>query len=319
MKILISDIDANHSNLVEQAFLLGYNAYGVFTGTIEKRIESLSTSMAYAAANGFEIVIRSTTGMTSNISLAAGYYPDVVLFMPAGTNDYIQIYDSDEGTDENKIIVTGAGDDANETGYDVEFFAPDPITIEPDLSSFSNAYIAGQFAYLADTLDVSLHIARLLFRYVSQGYTNQNGYGKCLIPEAIDYYENATIEHIGEVGAITASLYDEDNFLLTIEPITNADTYQIFQSVNGGVFESITTPIIDLQGSSSGYGIFKFKYKGYFDNTLGIEESEFSEEVTISRLAFPALELYTTPPVSAYQSPVKTEIRFDSLVEVDDG
>jgi hypothetical protein len=290
MKILISDTDSGHSDLVEQAFLAGYNAYGTFAGTIEKRIEDLSVSLSYAQANSFEIVIRSITGMSSSITLALTRYPGVQVIMPAGSNNFQQIYNS--GGNLPNIIVTGAGDTENETGYDIEFFAPDIITTEPDLSSFSNAYIAGQLAYIADTLTVNLWTARYLARIAGNEWTAENGYGLINVAEAIAAYDTEInynsldpyIPRIGTTPVLNSSKISTDINLFF--SVSNAALYEIWKAVNSDNFtlleETAETSYTDEVLSS---GTYKYKVRGKFDNAYGEEEiSDYSTVAEIKQM-----------------------------------
>ncbi|MBK7629222.1 MAG: hypothetical protein IPJ23_00475 [Ignavibacteriales bacterium] len=48
------------------------------------------------------------------------------------------------------VVITGAGIDSNMTGYRLEFYSKDPIILN-NYSSFSNGYVAGQLAFVANT------------------------------------------------------------------------------------------------------------------------------------------------------------------------
>jgi len=116
-------------------------------------------------------------------------YPDVQCFIPAGSNSHYQIYDS--GGDLPVIVVTGAGDTENETAWDIEFFAPDPLTPEPaDASSYSNPYIAGQIMKIMDTLDCTMWEARHRARMTSSRADNWDavdGFGLIDVSAALVY------------------------------------------------------------------------------------------------------------------------------------
>ena len=53
--------------------------------------------------------------------------------------------------------------DSNQTGYTLEFYGEDPISGN-NLSSYSNGFIAGQLAFVANTLNCSFDSARVLAR-----------------------------------------------------------------------------------------------------------------------------------------------------------
>ena len=104
--------------------------------------------------------------------------------MPAGSNVYTQVFFGDVIT--SPVVITGAGVDSNMTGYQLEFYSIDPIT-ETNASSFANGYIAGQLAFISNTLNVSFDSARALARV--KGSENgiwdfYNGFGK-IKPENI--------------------------------------------------------------------------------------------------------------------------------------
>lgn len=283
MKILISDTDSNHANSVEQAFLSGYQNYGQFNGEITIRLESASASLSYAYSNDYKIVIRSTTGLQSTIPLALGVYPDVQMVMPAGSNTFTQVFDS-VGELPN-IIVTGAGDSNNETGYDIEFFAPDIITGEPDYSSFSNGYIAGQLAYIADTLNVNLWTARYLARQAGSTYNNQDGYGIIDVPTAISLYDSEInydeLDPFQLFGSISTLNFErgDKRVLLTWGSVFKATNYNVYKSINGGNFVLLNsvsgTSYLDVNLS---YGNYKYKIKA--NNQT--EETEYSNIVEIN-------------------------------------
>lgn len=178
-RVIISDDagDDTHRENTRLAFIAGYEcAGGTWQDSIWVYNNTLQNALIQGSNLSTEIVIRSTTGLTSYIALAESYAPDIMTFMPAGSNSHIQVYNS--GGVLPDLIVTGAGDLVNETGYDVEFYSLDPITNEPDLSSFSNAYIAGMMMYLADTLNVSLwQIRDTLRTRLGNTWSLENGYG----------------------------------------------------------------------------------------------------------------------------------------------
>lgn len=179
VRVIISDNggDNTHRANTKQAFIDGYECIGgTWTDSIWVYNADLASAFAYTDSLSTEIVVRSTTGLTSYIALAESYTPDVMTFIPSGSNSHTQVYNS--GGTLPDLIVTGAGDAANETGYDVEFFSPDPITGEPDLSSYSNGYIAGVMMFLADTLNVTLWQVRDTLRARLGGsWTTEDGYG----------------------------------------------------------------------------------------------------------------------------------------------
>lgn len=192
-RVIISDNAGQeaHAEAIKSAFIQGYeSAGGTWSDSIQIQYNwSIENSFKSADTNGVDLIIRSYTGMVSYVSLANTYYP-VTLFYPAGSNDYTQVYNSQGNLP--SIVVTGAGDLANETGYDIEFYSPDPITTEPDLSSYSNGYIAGQLLFIADSLSVPLFVARQLAIEVGDILSDENGYGTVKIIDAINAYNPQT-------------------------------------------------------------------------------------------------------------------------------
>ena len=178
-KVIISGLGGQHDLDVKNAFLLGYSSYNgsPYTGDIILYVNSLQASFMYAAANDYDLMVRSTTGVSFGIILAPSY-PSVKLVMPAGSNSYIQAFSGN--VINSPVVITGAGNDSNQTAYELEFYSIDPIT-SSSLSSFANGYIAGQLAFIANTLNCSFDSARTLARV--KGSENgtwdfYNGFGK---------------------------------------------------------------------------------------------------------------------------------------------
>lgn len=178
-KVIISGYGGQHDLDVKNAFLIGYASHNntPFTGEVILYSNTLQSSFNYAVANNFDLIIRSTTGLSTGLRLAPDY-PTVELVMPAGSNIYTQVFFGDVIT--SPVVITGAGNDSNQTGYKLEFYAIDPITAS-NLSSYSNGYVAGQIAFIANTLNVSFDSARTLSRIKGseQGTLDlYNGFGE---------------------------------------------------------------------------------------------------------------------------------------------
>jgi hypothetical protein len=153
-KILISGWGGQHDIDVQTAFHLGYESYDgtPFPGEVLIYSNSLQNSFTYAEQNGYEMIIRSTTGLMTGLIIAP------------------------------PVIITGAGIDTNVTGYKVEFFSEDPIT-ENNLSSFSNGFVAGQLAFISNTLACSIDSSKCLARDTgSEGgeFDLFSGFGKII-------------------------------------------------------------------------------------------------------------------------------------------
>jgi len=181
-KVLISGLGGQHEIDVRSAFYLGYESYDStqFQGEVLIYPNSLQNSFIYADQNGYEMIIRSTTGLMTGIQLAYDY-PTIKLVMPSGSNSFVQTFSGDVMS--SPVIITGAGIDSNVTGYKVEFYSEDPITGN-NLSSFSNGYIAGQIAFLANTLLCSIDSAEYLARNTGSQdgeFDPYSGFGKIII------------------------------------------------------------------------------------------------------------------------------------------
>jgi len=190
-KVLISGLlgYTTHDNQVMQSFLDGYSSYDgtQYTGQINLHIDNNAYSaIKYASQNNYQIVIRSYTGLSNALNDTAKKYPNVLLFMPAGSNSFYYVCSFD--IPNAAVVSTGAGIDTLSTGYKVEFFSLDPITGKNE-SSYSNGYIAGEIAFLANHSNISPQQARMIAR----NYTNFNyqgtkyvQYGNINISQAVE-------------------------------------------------------------------------------------------------------------------------------------
>ncbi|MDP1675668.1 MAG: hypothetical protein Q8L88_02290 [Bacteroidota bacterium] len=187
---VISDLTlTGHPENVRAALIAG--AGGLLTSAnVVIRNGGFSADIEYARSVGAQMVIRSTTSLSSFIATALDYYKNhgIQSFIPAGSNSPGEIFESNGGANLPSIIVTGAGDVNNETGDDIEFFSPDPITIEPDASSFSNGYIAGQIFKIKSDLNCSWWEARYRARMTGSEagvWDEVNGFGLIDVAAAV--------------------------------------------------------------------------------------------------------------------------------------
>ena len=185
--VVVSGFIPEHDENVLQSFLEGYSSYNGTQFSSRSYIHSstnIVSSLSFASENEYELIIRSYTGLLHAIALADNF-PELQIIMPSGSNSFIESFSGDIiGC---PVIVTGAGIEHNVTGYTLEFFSTDPIGI--NLSSFSNGYIAGQLAFLADYLGLNYDEARMLARNTAsmQGeYDYFDGFGSINIEEAIN-------------------------------------------------------------------------------------------------------------------------------------
>ncbi len=177
-KVLISGLGGPADDSVVVSFRAGYASYSgaTFTKTITKIVDGsndASASFSFARTNGDSVIVRSTTGLAAVITTAASY-PDVLAFMPAGSNSYVSVFNGDIAT--CPVVVTGAGDTQNRTGYSLEFWGPNPLT-GGNLSGYGNAYVAGQMCFLADSLGKTIQEIRALSRANGTSLDVHNGYG----------------------------------------------------------------------------------------------------------------------------------------------
>ncbi len=175
MKALVIGIIGNeaHEASVRDAFVIGYNESGGNISAADVTIHSTASldfqdGFDYCKANNIPIMINSYAGAINRISVAQDNYPDVTLFMATGANTVGEIVSLEMP---QVLVFAGAGDVANETADNVEFISHDPIeSDEQDYSSYSNGYIAGQIAFIADTLNCSIWEAR--YRAMQTGSEN---------------------------------------------------------------------------------------------------------------------------------------------------
>ena len=219
-KILISGFGGQHDLDVQEAFLLGYSSYNSssFDGNIDLFYDyGISSSFTYAESNDYDIIIRSTTGLSYFVTIAY-QHPDVQLIMPSGSNSHIETFSGN--MQDCPIISTGAGITSNVTGYQIDFYSIDPIT-SANLSSFSNGYIAGQIVFISDYLGISIDEARLLARESGSNdgiYDYQNGYGRIIIENAIS--SPTPVELVSFTGSIS-----NGNVLLSWVTATEVNNY----------------------------------------------------------------------------------------------
>ncbi len=209
-KVLVSGLSGytTHDTYVENAFLIGYASYDgtQFTGQIDLHVDdSPNDALNYADQNNYQIAIRSYTGISNQVDDTAKNHPNVLLFMPAGSNGFYYVCNLD--IPNATIVATGAGSDTLVTGYKVEFISIDPITSYNE-SSFSNGYIAGQIAYLANKLNISPQEARMIAR----NYSSTNNQS----PDYVQYGEINT-QQVVENEALPVQL---TNFTVSAEQNT---------------------------------------------------------------------------------------------------
>src|ERR1035438_3868663 len=190
-KVVVSGLSGNtaHETDVENAFLLGYASYDgtKYAGELDLHIDiSAYAAITYADQNNYQIAVRSYTGLCSAVNETAKNHPKVMLIMPAGSNSFEYVCNLD--IPNSSVVSTGAGLDTLVTGYKVEFFSIDPITNSNE-SSYSNGYIAGHIAFLANKFNISPQQARILARnnaLIKNQSINYVQYGEIDIVKTVD-------------------------------------------------------------------------------------------------------------------------------------
>jgi hypothetical protein len=253
--VLISGFGGQHDLDVKQSFLLGYSSYdsSSFSGNIDLFYDyAISSSFTYAESNNYDIIIRSTTGLSAYIS-SAKQHPTVKLIMPSGSNSHIETYRGN--LHDCPIIATGAGITSNVTGYQIDFYSIDPIS-NGNLSSFANGYIAGQIVFISDYLGISIDEARSRARECGSNggiYDYQNGYGRIIIEDAIA--SPTPVELVSFTGTIF-----NGNVLLNWVTATEVNNYgwEVQRTLDGDFFYE-TIGFIEGAGNSNSPHNYLFK------------------------------------------------------------
>lgn len=305
-KVLVSGIagDEDHEESVKRAFLIGYASYDgtEYTGEIRIYSHNLERAFEYADINGYQMMVRSTTGLFSGIYYA-DKYPNVELVMPAGSNSYVEVYSGD--ILECPVIVTGAGEDTNTTGYNIEFHSIDPIT-DGSYSSFSNGYVAGQIAYITNSLGCTIDEARLQARENgTEGgmWDTYNGFGKINIDATLTTTNDAFPV---ELTSFTANTSDHE-VVLSWRTATEVNNYrfEVQRSViSNHISKFETIGIVSGHGNSNSpkdylfidsdvlSGVVQYRLK-QIDNNGSFT---FSKLATIENNVLAKTELYQNYP-----------------------
>ncbi len=180
--ILISDISFEHAVNISKAI-----KKEIYVEPFVSLANDLEADLLKCVGLNIPILVRSMTGAMENIEIAKKYYPRVLCVFPAGSNEFTNVFSLEIP---QPALITGAGDEHNETGYNIEFFAPDEITVEPDYSSFSNGTIAGQIAKIMNYRNCGHWEARYCARMTSSrngNWDEKDGYGLIDVNAAIVY------------------------------------------------------------------------------------------------------------------------------------
>lgn len=273
-KILFLDFggaNSQHDSDVYHSFVQGYNSSGgVFNPANSYHLQSgvsqetIDTALKYNC----KIIIRSSNAMTGTIPIARLNYPNVLIFMPAGSNSHTQVYNGTLPA----LIITGAGDTANFTGYNIEFWDVDPIF--GNASSFSNGYIAGKIAYIIDTKNCGIWEARYRARIsTNKNLTNENGFGKINVTNALNYNDFIPEDPYlieDTIGITLSAILFSDSIKLewNYHNGTNVE-YRIFYNDSLYTTKPYSTYIYSLPIHRFEYPLHKFQIVSYIN---GIEK-----------------------------------------------
>ncbi|HNW55756.1 MAG TPA: hypothetical protein PKN62_01600 [bacterium] len=177
-----------HEVNVKESFLRGFYSY---KKDLTPDLITISTStlpdscFQDAESNNYPIAVMSIKDADYYNSIAQ-QYNKVVMFMPAGSNSFQKVFHA--SVTSAPVVITGAGDKHNKTGYNVEFFSINPLDKKSFVSSYSNGYIAGQIAYIAKKLDIPVSQARAIARKTASlagVFTAEDGFGQIQIEAAL--------------------------------------------------------------------------------------------------------------------------------------
>jgi len=247
IKAVISDVSLSHATSVKAA-LLSEAAGSILENEIAIRYGGVSADLEYAVSQGATILVRSTTGAPEIAAVAGRYYRDhgIQVFVPAGSNtEGIEVYESFGGTKLPVIVLTGAGDLDNETADDIEFFAPDVVTVEPDYSSYSNPYVAAQVYRIKVALDCSWWEARYRARVTASNagvWDETDGFGLIDVAAAIAWTGTVPADPyqlVGVVGSISLHSQFLGNIILQAAAVDNADEYVFNYDEGAGYINEI--------------------------------------------------------------------------------
>ena len=271
-KVLVSGFSGytTHDTQVKNAFLMGYSSYDgtQYTGQIDLHVDSSAyKTITYADQNNYQIAIRSYTGLCNAVNDSAKDHPNILLFMPAGSNWFYYVCNID--IPNASVVITGAGLDTLVTGYRVEFFSIDPITNSNE-SSFSNGYIAGQIAFLANKFNITPQEARLKARkYASPNSqsTSYVQYGEINLQQAVENEAlpvelNSFTYSINQQGIILkwSTSTEVNNYGFDIERSTDNQLWQNIGFVQG-YGNSSSTKNYSFTDENIKYGTYYYRLK----------------------------------------------------------
>jgi len=176
IKVLVSDTEESHGNTCK-----GKIEAECPTATVTLRLESLSSSIDWAIDNGYDIISRSTTGLSDSRNENEGdmaWAGTIGIVHAHGSNSHTELTDPSRL---DVICAVAAGDGNGECGTSygngLEFFDDEETT-----ESYATARVAGKIAQLmTENPTWSFHDARMALRqtasYYDTGWVADGGYG----------------------------------------------------------------------------------------------------------------------------------------------
>lgn len=191
-----------HGDTVAEAFikryaeLSGLDEHEVRGRVPRVRLGDIELTVLLAKAKELDIpaVVQSTTGVAHYSKLAAGFMPEVQLFMPLGSNNRIELKYFGKG-EFSTTVISGAGDAEmqNNTafGNGLEFWDTDyeleDRSGDRDASSYSNGVVAATLLWIKQQRNCSWWEARYCAWKTGDPWTKENGFGKIKVADAISY------------------------------------------------------------------------------------------------------------------------------------
>ena len=292
MRVWVSDAEAGgtHGANVKSAISTGY---GSDISNEINLVESAEYSVAQVKADmllaynaGYELFVSSAYSGANFLTEAKTYYPDMLCVFPNGVNDHVSYQLGSSYTIPEIAVITGAGDDNNETGYPIEFFDVDPT--ETDASSFSNGVVAGKLLKIKDGRGSHWTDAVQAARATSSLSTldTEDGYGVIDVSSAVAY--SGTVQLT--VGDITASRTSGMSVSITLERVIDATNYKIYRKEQDETDWTLISTQTGLTYTDTiGHGVYAYKYIAYNDNLT----SSYSSEIQIKYGASPIYEIKT--------------------------
>lgn len=311
--VLVIDYWGSHGVTVKNSVSIGYgsdisNRVTILsTGNINQNIRDINKDI-------YSAFVYSATGISNLIIDAKKEYPEVIGFVPLGSNSNIQL----NALSEIPIIVScGAGDNGNETGYGLglEFWDHDleDDTVDnpsSDLSSFSNGIIAGKMLWVKDNAERILkkEINWWLVRYAARitAFRNEvthpnidlwnkyHGYGKIQKELALEFLLRGykyfpSDPYYKPLGDFKNNFifFFQNGIKLQWDEVSNADGYRVYRKNTSIEFQLIgitTEPEYFDENVLQSNTSYKYKLEAFRIDDNGEEVKKQSEELEVNYL-----------------------------------